>query len=319
MIDYNSNSMTERTNYLPQYQNFKSWTSKNSDPKSGKQWVKVLDLQLQAAPQNRPQVFQFAAYITDVDSAMRHTLGQLKIDAWPIKNYKDWQFALNVDRVFPYDIDPKNLFNFVLYYKPHGDDNVTVDVQLWCQIIYNFAALTIQPYVFRSKAIRQIDSWKYNINLPWVQMREMIEPYISQDLVTENEKNAAVAGFTAVTADALLSLTSNDTSNSSTIQIYPETSFLQVASYIKDSAPNHGQKTINRIVPVDNADKFEKYHELTIVNFNNVILQSSGTINDIDASKMPEGGLALPDNKAYQMRQGEAVTLLKYKEGWLMR
>lgn len=319
MIDYNSNSMTDRTNYLPQYENFKSWTSKNADPKSGKQWVKVLDMQLQAAPNNRPQVFQFAAYITDVDSAMRHTLGQLKIDAWPIKNYSDWQFMLNVDRVFPYDIDPKNLFNFVLYYKPHGDSNVTIDVQLWCQIVYNFAALTIQPYVFRSKAIKTIDDWKYNINLPWVQMREMIEPYIRMDLVTESDKNSAVSGFTAVTADAMLSLTSNDNNNSSTVKIYPETAYLQVASYIKDSAPNHGQKTINRIIPTDNADKFEKYHELTIINYNNVILQSSGTINDLDTDKVPVGGLALPDNKAYQMKQGEAITLLKYKGGWIMR
>lgn len=307
-VDFNSNTMNERTNYLPQYENFKTWSSGNSDMVSGKNLFKVFDFQFQRDPDKasladkRPNRFQFRGIVGDIQANGMHVAGLLRIDLWTGNDGK-LQRILTLDKLSDLSGDPTKLYEFRLYTHPHNDAAGTYDILIYCRVVQHYATLTIQPLQFNLTSSNTTD-WKYNGRNKYMMLKEYMKD-LSKNGITEDALKPLVDGYDLTNPNGVQALDSAN--NDSVINIANNTEIIRVGS--KDG----GQKTIGQIVPPESYLYMGDNQIISIVNYNNVILQAGTIIQECKDNK-----LILPDNKAYQMREGEIVQLMRYGDAWVM-
>lgn len=307
-VDFNSNTMNERTNYLPQYENFKTWTSGNANTITGEQTFKVFDFQFQmnqdkaAQTEKRPNRFQFSGIVGDIFANGMHVSGLLRVDVW-MGNDGTLQTSLTLNKLAALSGDPTRLYQFRMYTHPHNDAAETYDIKVYCKILQHYATLMIQPLQFNVTGYNPSD-WKYNDRNKYLMLKKFMAD-LSQTGITDDELQSEISDYTEIVQNGIREISSAN--NDSVINIAINTELIYVGS--KDG----GQKTIGQIVPPASYSLMGSNQIISILNFNNVILQAGTTIRECKDNK-----LILPDNKAYQMHDGEVVQLMRYGNAWIM-
>ena len=87
-VDFNSVSMNERTNYLPQYENFKTYQTGHADTVSGKIWFELCNFDFQTKPDKaadsdqKINSFELVALVNDIYANNIRATGTLRLDFW---------------------------------------------------------------------------------------------------------------------------------------------------------------------------------------------------------------------------------------------
>ena len=307
-VDFNSNTMNERTNYLPQYENFKVYTSGNCDQSTGQEIFKVFDFQFQmnqekaTQTEKRPNRFQFSGIVGDIWANGMHVSGLLRVDVW-MGNDGKLQTSITLNKLADLSGDPTKLYEFRMYTKALNDAAETYDIKIYVKILQGYATLMIQPLQFNVNNFNP-SNWKYNDRNKYLMLKNFMADLASVG-ITEDELEKAVNGYTRIDQNGVREISSAN--NDSVINITINTEMVLVGS------ADGGQKTVGQIVPPDSYWLMGDNQIISIVNYNNVILQAGTTIQECKDNK-----LILPDNKAYQMRTGEIVRLMRYGNAWIM-
>lgn len=308
-VDFNSISMNERTNYLKQYENFKTYQTGHADTQSGKIWFELLNFEFQTKPDKAGEddqkinSFELVGLVNDIFANNIRATGTLRLDIWR-DNSANFLCGLTLDPTTPSTFDPNKLFKFALFYKPMGDDAGTYDVHLYVRVLQNYAACCLQLLAFDELTGTSRGDWKYNGRVTkYVRLKALMDG-IQQTGLTDSDVDQQFTGYTKVTTndDWLVSSANND----SIIQVGMNTKRINVGSL------GDGQKTIGQIVPPDGYVNKPDGQRIVIYNFNNVILQ-----NGTDLNSTADNKLIMPGGKAYQMSNGEAVELERVGNAWI--
>lgn len=308
-VDFNSVSMNERTNYLPQYENFKTYQTGHADTGSGKIWFELCNFDFQTKPDKaadsdqKINSFELVALVNDIYANNIRATGTLRLDVWR-DNGSNFTCGLTLDPTTSSTFDPNKLFQFALFYKPMGDAAGTYDVHLYVRVLQNYAACCLQLLSFDELTGMSRGDWKYNGRVTkYIRLKALMDG-IQQTGLTDSDVDQQFTGYTKVTTndDWLISSANND----SVINIGMNTKRINVGS------AGGGQKTVGQIIPPEGyADKPDG-QRIVIYNFNNVILQ-----NGTDLNSTADNKLIMPGGKAYQMANGEAVELERIGSAWI--
>lgn len=308
-VDFNSVSMNERTNYLPQYENFKTYKTGHADTQSGKIWFELLNFEFQTKPDKAGEdnqkinSFELVGLVNDIFANNIRATGTLRLDIWR-DNSANFICGLTLDPTTPSAFDPNKLFKFALFYKPMGDAAGTYDVHLYVCVLQNYAACCLQLLSFDELTGMSRGDWKYNGRVTkYIRLKALMDG-IQQTGLTDSDVDQQFTGYTKVTTndDWLISSANND----SVINIGMNTKRINVGS------AGGGQKTVGQIVPPEGYANKPDGQRIVIYNFNNVILQ-----NGTDLNSTADNKLIMPGGKAYQMANGEAVELERIGSAWI--